>query len=322
VHSRSGLRTAAIQFVILLITLGTIELALQWLNLTYLRLDDLSRLGYQHDAEIGWSPIPNSIVSPSMPSTITVRHNSIGLRDDELQHDSRPTILFLGDSFVWGFNVDNSERFTELLRPEFPDYRIVNAGVAGYGTDQAYLLARRIWDAVKPDIVVLMFCSENDRRDNSSNLRGGFKPYLHKTVDGVWEFAGLPPPKARSIRFRESSMSRFMLARAAISGYVELRYPRITVPDPTDRLIGMLREFVEARGARLVVGMTRDDPELQTFLRNQGIPQVSIEGGEAYYDSTKHWTLPGHQLAAGRLLALLRKMDDEPRMSQRTDRDR
>jgi hypothetical protein len=241
-----------------------------------------------------------------MPRTITVRHNSLGLRNDELQHDSRPTILFLGDSFVWGFNVEDNERFTELLRPELPDYRIVNAGVAGYGTDQAYLLARRIWDAVKPDIVVLMFCVENDRKDNSSNLRGAYKPYLHMTADGNWEFAGLPLPKARKVRFNESSISRFMLARLAISAYMEVRYRRITVPDPTDRLIAMLREFVEAKGAKLAVGVQRDEPELEAFLRSQAIPHISFEGAELY-TSTKHWTPDGNKLVAKRLMAMFEK---------------
>src|SRR5262245_51465571 len=158
---RHPLRALGAHALVIAVTLIVAELVLQWLNLNYLRLEDSSSLGYQHDAEIGWSPIPNSVVSPSMPRTITIRHNSLGLRNDELPADSRPTILFLGDSFVWGYNVEDSERFTELLRPELPDYRIVNAGVAGYGTDQAYLLARRIWEAVKPDVVVLMFCIEN-----------------------------------------------------------------------------------------------------------------------------------------------------------------
>jgi hypothetical protein len=303
---RHLLRALGRHALVIAVTVIVAELVLQWLNLNYLRLEDASSLGYQHDAEIGWSPIPNSIVSPSMPRTITVRHNSLGLRNEELQHDSRPTILFLGDSFVWGFNVEDSERFTELLRQELPDHRIVNAGVAGYGTDQAYLLARRIWDAVKPDVVVLMFCIENDHRDNSSNLRGGYKPYLHRTVDGNWEFAGLPLPKARRVRLRESSMSRFMLARVAISAYVEVRYPRITVPDPTDRLIGMLREFVEARGAKFAVGVQRNEPEIEGFLQSQGIPHISFEGAEI--DGTRHWTPVGNQLVAERLMIMFEQI--------------
>ena len=89
-----------------------------------------------------------------------------------------------------------TERFTERLRQELPDYRIVNAGVAAYGTDQEYLLLKRLWPIIKPRAVVLIVCVDNDHEDNSTNARHGhtLKPYLAK-VDGEWRFQGLPVPR-------------------------------------------------------------------------------------------------------------------------------
>jgi len=300
------MRRLGANVLILTVTLIITELVLQWLDLAYIRIGGLSGLGYQHDAELGWLPIPNSTIVASLPGSVTPQHNSLGLRDVELdESDSRPRILFLGDSLVWGYNVEDSERFTELLHPELPKYRIVNAGVSGYGTDQEYLLMRRIWEAIKPDVVVLMFSVETDRADNSSNLRYfSYKPYLRRTLDGNWEFAGQPAPKERHARLKESRLGQtFMLARLAISAYVEIRFPRVTVPDPTEQLIGMIREFVEAKGAKLVVGVQRDEPQLEAFLQSRGIPSVSFEGAELYA-STKHWTPSGHELVAQRLLTL------------------
>ena len=46
-----------------------------------------------------------------------------------------------------------------------------------------------------------------------------------------------------------------MTVRLAISIYVELRYPRVNVADPTERLIGAIQDFVEARGGRLLFGL-------------------------------------------------------------------
>src|SRR5262249_43928403 len=156
---------------VIIITLLVAELMLQWFNPVYLRMHDWNGLGYQYDPELGWSLAPNSTTVVSLPRTVTVKNNSLGLRDVEPERDSKPTILFLGDSFVSGYNVEDSERFTDLLRSELPGYRIVNAGVTGYGTDQEYLLMRRLWDLIDPDVVVLMFCVENDRADNSKNVR-------------------------------------------------------------------------------------------------------------------------------------------------------
>lgn len=287
------------------ITLVAAELALQGLNPAYLRMDDWNGLAYQYDAELGWSPVPSSTTVVSLPRTMTIKHNSLGLRDIEPERDERPTVLFLGDSFVWGYNVEDHERFTDLLRLELPGYRIVNAGVSGYGTDQQYLLMRRIWDRVKPDVVVLMFCVENDRQDNSSNVRYfSYKPYFQALPDGGWQFVGQPPPKSRRTRFVESSLARnLMLARLAVSAYVEIRYRRITIPDPTERLIGIVREFVASRGAKFAVGVQRNEPQLEAYLRRESIPHASFEGAELY-DSSRHWTPEGNRLLAQRLLAL------------------
>ena len=52
--------------------------------------------------------------------TIHAHHNSLGLRDQEFSLDARPTIMFVGNSFVWGLDAEADERFTELLKPRIP----------------------------------------------------------------------------------------------------------------------------------------------------------------------------------------------------------
>ena len=79
-----------------------------------------------------------------------------------------------------------SARFTELLKAKLPDYKIMPAGVSGFGTDQEYLLLKRLWPKVKPSVVVLIVCAENDRLDNTSNIRyeDYQKPYFATQPDG------------------------------------------------------------------------------------------------------------------------------------------
>src|SRR6266508_4570513 len=135
--------------MVVLITCLALELILRSVNLRYLRLDQTERtLLYAHDAELGWFSVPNSESRFTGTRTVSVRHNSLGLRDIEQDRAPKPTILFVGDSFVWGYDAEADERFTELLRPAMPDFRIVNAGVSGYGTDQEFLLLRRIWQDI------------------------------------------------------------------------------------------------------------------------------------------------------------------------------
>jgi hypothetical protein len=141
--------------------------------------------------------------------TIHVQHSSLGLRDVEFATDARPTILFLGDSFVWGLDAEADERFTELLRPRLSRHNIVAAGVS--------------------------------------------------------------------------------------------------VPDPTERLVSQLRDFVQANGGKFFVGLQYRDPDLMRHLQAEQIPFVSFDGAEFYPGAAAgaHWTPAGHNLVAERILGLL-----------------
>ncbi len=287
-------REALHQLALLFVTLVAVEIVLRLADPAYLRNDDWgSSFGYRYDAELGWYPRPG--VRP---------HNSLGLRDSEPEGTSKPTLLVLGDSQVWGANVEAAERFTDVMRKDLPGVRIVNAGVAGYGTDQEYLLLRRLWDRLRPSFVVLIFECNNDRLDNTSNVRYfSYKPYAEIATDGSLAFAGQPPPKSRRLRFRENWLARHsMLVRLAVSAYVELRHPRRKVADPTERLIGAMRDFVEGKGARFLVGVQREEPQLEAYLKAQKIAYTRFDGAQE--DSSRHWTPTGHADVARRLLKL------------------
>jgi heme/copper-type cytochrome/quinol oxidase subunit 2 len=308
-RKRSLLRDIAIQIALVLAILVVFEIALRVVDLRFLREGQRPgySIAYNYDAELGWYPIPNSTATFIGQRTITIAHNSLGLRDSEPERTRKQTILFFGDSFVWGYDVEANERFTERLRQELPDQAIVNAGVAGYGTDQQYLLLQRLWDRIKPDVVVLIYCVDNDRRDNRSNARydGYYKPYLAKASDGTWRFHGQPVPKSRHRYFIENPVARHSwVARVAVSVYVQVRHPRVEHEDPTERLVGMMRDLVQQRGARFIVGLQRHEPQLESFLKAQSIPHVSFDGAEHYHGDGDHWTPAGHAFVAAQLKEL------------------
>ena len=301
-------RTLAIQLLILVVTLGVAEVVLRVIDLRYLRAH---RVGsdriYNYDAELGWFPAPNSDVSFTGIRTIRVRHNSLGLRDIEHDAAPRPTIAFIGDSFVWGYDVEQNVRFTEVLRPKMPDRRIVNAGVTAYGTDQELLLLLRLWDRIKPDVVVLMVCVDNDRKDNTVNTRqdGPYKPYFN-LAQGA--FAGIPVPWSRHLYFADNWLARnSWVFRVGVSAYVLIAHPPVRVADPTERLIGMMKEFVESKGAKFLIGLQLREPALEAALTSMKIPYTSFDEAEHELGDGDHWTPKGHELVAERLLTLLKE---------------
>jgi hypothetical protein len=313
--------------VILLVAAGCMEALLRFLDFRELR-DGYGRgypIVFQHDAELGWFPIPNSVAQFQGSRIFNVAHNSLGLRDVELEPNSsegksgdvktRPTVLFIGDSFVWGYDVEAKDRFTELLRKDLPGTRIVNAGIPGYGTAQEYLLFQRLWDTIKPDVVVLVVCTDNDRDDNSSNRtsNGYFRPYLEQSADGGWRFAGQPVPRSRQAYFNGNALVHHSwLARLAVTAFVQARYLLVEVSDPTEQLVGMMRDLVEARGAKLLVGMTaahlRHLP-LEAYLQREGIRSLYFGEAEIYRVDGGHWTPHGHAEVASLLRPLLQAPD-------------
>ena len=295
------LGAVALQVGILLLCLAGIELFLRVADFRQLRVMPAEfRYPYQHDPELGWVPTPNTVASHG----VTI--NSLGLRDIELEPSAKPTILFIGDSFVYGAGVKDGERFTDRLREELPDFRIVNAGVAAYGTDQEYLWLRRLWPSLQPSVVVLMVCVENDHRDNATNSMHGhtLKPYLVEK-DGGWRFAGIPAPRSPSWYYYNNSLAeRSALVRLGILIYLRLRYPPVVVPDPTTRLVGMMRDYVESHGGRFLVGLQLPDPALEPYLIAEKIPYVHMDGAETL-PNDGHWSPRGHVTVANRLMALL-----------------
>jgi hypothetical protein len=308
---REFLRSAGISLLMTIVTLAVLEVVLRISDFRELREGVSERsLSYQYDSELGWAPIPNSKSVVTNARTIHAKHNSLGLRDEEFSLDAKPTIVFLGDSFVWGLDAEAGERFTDLLKPEIPDYKILAAGVSGYGTDQEYLLLKRLWPKVKPAVVVLIFCTQNDRLDNSTNIRyeGYQKPYFETASDGSLSLKGQPVPISRLQNIKENWLVRNLwLARLVTSVYVRLKHPLLFVPDPTEQLVGKIRELVQASGARFLVGIQYRDENLIRYLQSSRIPFVSLDGAPFYQGSAAggHWTPEGQKFVADRILGLL-----------------
>ena len=106
-----------------------------------------------------------------------------------------PCLSLYGDSFTWGFRVTDSEAWGDLLTKSL-GCRVDNYGVAGYGTDQAYL---RFVDneADEAPVAVLSVWSENIARNVNQDrslmyLNFGIKPRFILDESGQLEL--IPPP--------------------------------------------------------------------------------------------------------------------------------
>jgi hypothetical protein len=63
------------------------------------------------------------------------------------------------ESWIWGPGIGKHCQSMGSSMPAF----------SGYGTDQQFLLMKRLWNEINPKYVVLTFCVDNDRDDNTSH---------------------------------------------------------------------------------------------------------------------------------------------------------
>ena len=134
---------------------------------------------FEGDPAIGYRLKPYArtrFVTSEFAADIAI--NGAGLRDDEELGSKAPDerrIVLLGDSLVLSVQVPFRQTFGELLerRLNTPGsavrYRVINAGVQGYGPIEEQLFFRRIVGPTDPDLVIPVVFVGNDAEEAVSS---------------------------------------------------------------------------------------------------------------------------------------------------------
>ena len=164
---------------------------------------------------LGWRLVPNVAYSyDTGERTVRVAYNSRGYRDVE-HRLAKPAgtyrVVVLGDSFMEAYTVELRESFTRQLEAKareagYRDVEVINLGVGGYGTLQAYLTFIEEGILYEPDLVLLAFYAGNDPRSNYLPLErvtvGGLKiearPFLDPAFPGEWVITQVDYERARA----------------------------------------------------------------------------------------------------------------------------
>lgn len=101
-------------------------------------------------------------------------------------------MLFLGDSFTWGFGVNEGERFTDLIEREFASVTTFNGGHSGFGTDQELLWYQGEGRKYSPDVVIVAVHLRSDLKNNISSRQYGFQKPVAWREEGRIVFRNSP----------------------------------------------------------------------------------------------------------------------------------
>ncbi len=272
-----------------------------------------------YDETLGWKGVPGGkaqLVTEN--NSVWLEHNRHGYRDIDHQDsdDRKPAIVFLGDSFTWGYEVEFHDMFVNRLRALLPRYEIFNLAHRGYGTDQEYLTFA-LWPYNRPlEWVVLMF-SENDVDDNNSGMRYSKPKPRYRVVENELLLTNVPVPKIEDwtdtrppewesdswrtrldrVLFRSHFIHdihfRYSLYRSSNAGNELLTRDKAADLAVTSRILDKLKNEVERRGARLIVFFIPSNREIarldDSVPYQTDISDLCRKRGIDYYDLAPHF---------------------------------
>lgn len=298
---------------------------------------------YRLDRAVGWTLTPGfSARFRGEDFDILVEANPDGLRDRALGPKAAGTfrILGLGDSFAFGWGVENAESLFKVLERRLHEsggesggdnYQVINAGIPGFGTYEELQLLKSVGLRYQPDLVVLAFYEGNDYQNNGDAPRkrviedgylrdrprgGGVKRALvgHSMLAALTleALAGV----TRKISF-QSDLRRtrdLLTAMKALLDARKIPLLLLFIPDQDPEVYrrpALLRAY-----DRLLTGTTlqQSRDEIRDLCMTSGIPFCRLSNrfespaapGLRLKDT--HFSRRGHEAAAEELLLCLRQL--------------
>jgi hypothetical protein len=169
------------------------------------------------DPVLGWTLKPRYEIDNYTTLEYGLRQN---FEETTVRTDA---VLAVGDSFTEGWDVADDQSWPSHLE-KLTSVPIVNAGVAGYGTDQIVLRAEQMLSIVKPKILIVDFLEADISRAGHSAF-GSPKPYF-TLENGELRYhppAPIEPPGSDSFLASLSYKFRDILGYSAAADYVLAR---------------------------------------------------------------------------------------------------
>jgi len=129
------------------------------------------------DPQLGWTNRPSSKrafrIPGEPPHTVTILESGARATSPRaIAHDNRRDVIFIGCSFTHGWGLNDEETFAWRVQAALPDWNVYNFGVNAYGTCQAYMLLKRLYERQKwhKPVVIYGFIDEHEARNVADHL--------------------------------------------------------------------------------------------------------------------------------------------------------
>ena len=203
----------------------------------------------------------------------------------------------------------------------------INAGVNGFGTDQALLMWQNEGIALAPEYLVLGYFVGDFRR-NGLTVRDGAKPYFVSSGTNGFFLEGTPVPPSDELMAEGFFYSGSSLRLLRLLRYAQRRiYSRLDIHETdlnlnnreiSDYILTQLRDTASAANTRflvLIIGHCEDFVPQYRWIENEIMRSCDALGLDcintaeemrqrdytSYFGRNCHWSPNGHQYAAERI---------------------
>ena len=300
--------------------------------------------GVSHfDPELGYFTHPNlDLTFETQEFRTRIRTNSQGFRDDEESLDN-PEVLFVGDSFCFGWGVEQEETFENLFETQ-TGLKSLNMGVSGYGTIQQYLLFQRyaeILDVTGKTVVFSLFYNDLGENKNPVELlfptlvKKGRRVFFTAPLEEAFEEWQIPFQTDRSRRFTAHSyvadlvVSTYLIQQSGRRGeeWQKTHKPdtslgiRLSQYETFEYTVRKIKALAKSRDIRLLFTYiprveVYSDPEyedtsiadIEAILSTLSLPLLDLTdqvSREDYFTLDGHWSAHGHRKCAETITKVL-----------------
>ncbi|MCG3196550.1 MAG: hypothetical protein HUU16_01685 [Candidatus Omnitrophica bacterium] len=223
----------------------------------------------QHDPELGWMLWPGYRDADNTISASGHRGTTEWRKE---RAPGKKRILFLGDSYTYGWEVKDNESYPAVLAERFlPDVEIINWGIPGYGTDQMLLLWEKHGVSYSPDVVVIGFYTRDIAR-NQLRFYSFLKPCFTLEGDNLTLATGTIPSPTELYSDYVSGKRRIATEGLFLSAYFKRKLQEIERKDRglsemewrvTEKILDRLIAGIREAGAVPFVLFIPDDEVLK-----------------------------------------------------------
>jgi len=298
---------------------------------TWDSMDSLMR----YEPVVGWKPIPNlnTYSKDKRGNKYKVTTDASGWRDVTHNHTDHADIYVFGDSFAFGFGVNDQDFFANAISHP----RIQTIGANGYNLVQEYLLMKEYSSSIVSKTVIWFIYHGNDLYENlMPNMSHYRMPFVReRNGTGSWEIVSnhvnstpWTINKERNYRGKLAEIcSDTTLSRRAFQacGYLIEQGKKLCDEANATLIVFSIPDIYQLDKKRIskLAGMSADkatfsairpDKELKAICEKRAVPFYStryyLNTEDHFLDKDAHWNREGHRRIAELIRDVYEKHQD------------